>query len=356
MGAEGYEVQESDEPGFLAGAIIHRGTVTTTLIPRGRSADRFFRVRAVLGAEPGPWSRVVRLPAAVLGTGYRFESTLEYERGTRAELVAVHRALLTFCAARGDATAVLTLPAHDDARSASLHRGRLSDALGPTGALVVPAIGTTAAAWSHGALYHPWVVSARDGALEPVPCDGHLAGLTARRAVAVGAWGAPANQVLEGVVALVPAIDRGGADRMLLAGVNALERAPRGFVPLVARTLDERPLWMDLPVVRLGILVRRVVMARGPTYVFEPHGRALRARVRDDFDRLFNRLWRLGALAGAGPGESWQVRTDARVNTARDVDAGRFIVELRYAPARPLEFLTVRLVERPNAGLTVEVI
>jgi phage tail sheath protein FI len=37
--------------------------------------------------------------------------------------------------------------------------------------------------------------------------------------------------------------------------------------------------------------------------------------------------------------------TDMSVNTQDDQDAGRFIVELRVAPSRPLQFLTVRLVQ-----------
>ena len=42
---------------------------------------------------------------------------------------------------------------------------------------------------------------------------------------------------------------------------------------------------------------------------------------------------------------AFQVVTADSLNTPQSVDDGRFIVELRVAPARPLAFLTIRLVQ-----------
>ena len=45
---------------------------------------------------------------------------------------------------------------------------------------------------------------------------------------------------------------------------------------------------------------------------------------------------------------------DDSLNATQDVDAGRLTIELRVAPARPLQFITVRLVQTGTGGLSVE--
>jgi phage tail sheath protein FI len=48
------------------------------------------------------------------------------------------------------------------------------------------------------------------------------------------------------------------------------------------------------------------------------------------------------------------VVTDSSINTPQSMDEGRIIVELKVAPALPLTFLTVRLVETGDQTLFVE--
>jgi phage tail sheath protein FI len=75
--------------------------------------------------------------------------------------------------------------------------------------------------------------------------------------------------------------------------------------------------------------------------------------VQRQFDALLGDLYVRGAFSGATHAEGYRVTTDDTVNPRESVDQGRFIVELRVAPSRPLAFLTVRLVQS-GAGLTVQ--
>jgi phage tail sheath protein FI len=44
------------------------------------------------------------------------------------------------------------------------------------------------------------------------------------------------------------------------------------------------------------------------------------------------------------------------VNTRQSLDSGRFIVELRVAPSRPMTFLTVRLVQSGDRTSVAEAV
>jgi phage tail sheath protein FI len=98
-----------------------------------------------------------------------------------------------------------------------------------------------------------------------------------------------------------------------------------------------------LNVRRLLVLLRRLALREGATYVFEPNDDVLRRSVRRSFTRFMTELFRRGAFSGVTEAQSFQLLMDGTLNTQADQDAGRFIVELRVAPSVPLRFLNVRL-------------
>ena len=73
------------------------------------------------------------------------------------------------------------------------------------------------------------------------------------------------------------------------------------------------------------------------------------------FSEMLDGMFERGAFAGDTPTQSYQVVTDASLNTATGVDAGRFIVELRVAPSAPMSFLTIRLIQTSERSLAMEV-
>jgi phage tail sheath protein FI len=206
-------------------------------------------------------------------------------------------------------------------------------------------------------VYHPWIVFRDDGRndeLTRLPPDGVTSGMLAERALTRGAWIAPANERLRGVVALTPPLSRGRYLALQDAQVNVVRHEPRGFMSLSADTLSEDADLVPINVRRLLILLRRLALREGATYVFEPNGDGFRRHVQRSFEALLGQLFARGAFAGASPATAFQVVTGETVNTARSIDQGRVIVELRVAPSLPLTFLTVRLVQSGDRRLLAE--
>jgi hypothetical protein len=275
----------------------------------------------------------------------------------RATLLAVQRLMLRWALARGDAVALLSLPAAASDAEALGHRERLLTAELPLDDGVPALLGTEHAALGLAALVHGGVLQRqRDGSVWRCVADGAWAGLIARRTLARGAWIAPANEALQGVVALQGAAADTAVPALLEARVSVLASTPRGLVPLNADTLGPGPV-DDAPSLaarRLLQLLRRLALREGQAWVFEPHDAAFRRGVQRSLEALLRGLFERGAFAGRRAEDSFQVvAASEALNSRASVDAGRFIVELRVAPAQPLAFVTIRLV-RSGDGLTLE--
>lgn len=313
----------------------------------------YYRVRAEKGEVIGPWSNTEIFnpkpePVWLMNTPI-----------TKANhLLAIQRALLRFCAARGDLFALLSLPDHFRADDAIGYKQELlfGKPARVHEQLTIPQLtsgeGDT---FSYAAIYHPWLVTTggESGLSAAIPPDGPICGLFARRAIERGAWIAPANEALASIVLLKPALTSAEWQQMYDNQLNLILAHPRGFLPLSEDTLSLNPDLHPINVRRLLMLLRRLALREGIIYVFEPNSPAFRRLVQHRFDQLLGDLFTRGAFSGATPAEAYQVVTDSTVNTAQSIDQGRFIVELRVAPSQPLAFITVRLVQTERAGITL---
>jgi hypothetical protein len=340
-----YVLEECARPDWAGAVEVYRGAEPRAVIYGRAPGVLYYRVRALVGGVSSDWSD---------GEGVRVQAkgpwrALPGERydGHPDALLEVQASVLRLCAARGDLQCVLALPSHFREDAAARHAERLRVRLGaPEGR-----------ALSFGALYHPWLVSREGGGDSPAhreaPPDGAVCGVMARRALERGAWTAPANEPLAGVAALTPAIGRQYHLDLQAAQVNLVRQEPRGFLCLSEDTLSPDPDLRPVNVRRLLILLRRLALKRGAEYVFEPNDDVFRRSVERGFGRLLDDLYRRGALTGSSPREAYRVVVaDGSLNTAWGVEQGRLLVELKVAPSRPLTFLTVRLVQTPNQGLS----
>jgi phage tail sheath protein FI len=212
--------------------------------------------------------------------------------------------------------------------------------------------------FTYGALFHPWLIEREEeqtDRLTRMPPCGAVAGLFADRALNRGAWVAPANQPMRGVVALDPSLQPSRRLDLQEAHINVVRQEPRGFLVLDAETLSDDPDLIQMNVRRLLILLRRQALKVGATYVFEPNSPAFRRAVDVGFTNMLDRMFERGAFAGATPASAYQGVTDASLNTPQSVEQGRFIVELRVAPSLPMTFLTIRLVQTSDRSLALEV-
>jgi phage tail sheath protein FI len=256
-----------------------------------------------------------------------------------ATLEQLHASLLIFCAARSDVFGLLSLPGHFRERSARQMRDRLVSS---------PSLAGEERTLSFGALYHPWIV-ARDGDLRTLPPDGAAAGIMAGRALAGGAWLAPANRVFAGALAVEP----NGIDPALRYGerFNVVEQTPSGFLVLNSDTLSTDSELRTIGTRRLIILLRRLALREGNRLVFEPNDARLARRIERQFEEVMTFLYARRAFIGATHEQAFRVIVRA---SADDRDNGRLFIELRFAPAEPMVFLTVRMVEAGGTWVVME--
>jgi phage tail sheath protein FI len=195
-----------------------------------------------------------------------------------------------------------------------------------------------------------------DGAALSQPAGWQRHWIDAARSATRGAWIAPANEAFTGVVSLTPRIAIDRYLDLLLAQVNLVRQEPRGFLALSADTLSVLDELRPINVRRLLILLRRAALRLGMTFVFEPNDAILRRVVQGAFESIMHQLFTRGAFAGDTADSSYQVVTDDTINTADDYDQGRFRVDLKVAPAWPMSFLTVRLVQEGERSTATEII
>lgn len=355
LGGAQFVVEESTERDWSASAVVYTGKDTRYTLYGRRPDDYYYRVRAVTLKGTSDWSNGVAVRVAPPNR-WQLQDEDAY---MNAALLPVQRALVRMCAARGDLLAVLALPSHyredKTLEHISLLKTTQERATGSDNSVRLNNDET--GAFSYAAIYHPWLTgrdARRFDLFRDTPPDGAACGILARRANARGAWIAPANELFNGVVALTPPIVRHRWLDLQLAQLNLIRQEPRGFLALNADTLSDDDDLRLINVRRLLILLRRLALRHGSSYVFEPNSAAFRRLVQRGFEALLDRMFLRGAFAGNTADTSYQVVTGESLNTRQSVEQGRFIVELRVAPSQPLTFMTIRLVQTGDRGFVTE--
>jgi hypothetical protein len=358
-GASRYLLQEATRVDFSDALTLWEGSTTYLTITGRPPGDYFYRVRALDECTQSGWSQgvAVRVPEA---NEFQLLAETAFDPHT---LLAVQRGLLRMCAARGDLLAVLALPEHFDTPAALNYQSLLSPAgaapaftieySGGVHKLRLPLDAGEARALSYAALYHPWLLTQTEAGPLAAPPEGALCGVLAARAQARGAWIAPANELLRGVVALTPPIARAQWLDWQSAQLNLVRQEARGFVVLSADTLSRDEDLRPLGVRRLLILLRRLAQRLGARYVFEPNDDSFRRLVQRGFTALLDELFARGAFAGATPATSYQVVADSALNVLQQ-EHGRFTIELKVAPSLPLTFLTLRVIQTSDRTRVIE--
>jgi phage tail sheath protein FI len=109
------------------------------------------------------------------------------------------------------------------------------------------------------------------------------------------------------------------------------------------RTLSNGSGWRNAPVGRLMGQLLRLARRTGEAFSFEAAGDALFARIRGRFEDLLTALWQRGALRGERPGEAFAVRCDRALMSQSDLDNGRVICAIEFAPVFSVDRLRVEL-------------
>ncbi len=353
-GETNYLLQEATIADFNDAETIYSGSLTSFTLYGRKTGVYFYRVQARVGPNLSDWS-----PGVTVRVSSQARWTLKPEAEYAPDvLLAVQRTMLRMCAARGDLFGVLSLPVEYREDKAIEHVATLKEWLNvPATQGVGPLSAAEANDFSYGAVYHPWLIN-REGKtdrLRRIPPCGAMTGVFAHRALTRGAWIAPANQPINGIVALAPPISRERRLEIQNAGINLVRQEPRGFIVLDSDTLSDSDDFRPINVRRLLILLRRQALRLGATYVFEPHSPAFRRLVERGFTGMLDAMFVRGAFAGSSPATAYQVVADESLNTSQSVDQGRFMIELRVAPSLPLTFLTIRFIQTGDRSFVTEV-
>ncbi len=215
---------------------------------------------------------------------------------------------------------------------------------------------------TYAALYYPWVwVNNPFYDPDRAPGKPHrvlvspaafAAGLWARIDGKRGVWKAPAGveATLLGATDLEYVVENDEQDYLNPAGVNAFRRLPGyGTVIWGSRTLATRadPEWRYVPVRRTAIFIEESLYNGIKWAVFEPNDHRLWSALRTNIESFMNGLFRSGAFQGEKASDAYFVRCGlGSTMTQGDIDAGRVIVEVGFAPLKPAEFVIVRIQQK----------
>ncbi len=205
------------------------------------------------------------------------------------------------------------------------------------------------ASTGHAAFYAPWVeiADAVTGGRTQSPPSGHVCGLFARNDTRRGVWKAPAGLTLQGVTGVHQSFGRADHAALNMAGINLIRHSPRGILVWGARTLAGHGSDYKYVSVRRFATYVAQSLSRGLQWaVFETNSERLWSSVRRDVSDFLNIQWRDGALAGTKPNDAFFVRCDRTTMTQADIDAGRLILQVGFAPLKPAEFVILRLVQK----------
>nr|WP_321415729.1 phage tail sheath C-terminal domain-containing protein [uncultured Desulfobacter sp.] len=357
---EKFELQQANDAEFNSVKTIDNGKDQSIEIKEQPDAVFYFRVRGRRGNSTGPWSNIERLGPSTLSR-MTLQPLSQFEHD---EVLDVHRALVRLCKARGDLMAVLGLPRHFRKKNIMAYLADFLPTASPVSKATSGVPGLTPGendSLGFAALYYPWLAlksrtfdSLKRTADPYQPPDGAITGLMARRALEYGPWSAPAAAVLENVVALEPPVAQAHWEQLLRVHINVIHNRSAGFMPLSEETLSFEDQRRYIHVRRLLILLRRLALREGQTYVFEPNSDDFRDRVRNQFEALLEGLYNRGAFSGVTTDSAYRVVTDESVNTNSQIDLGRFIMEIHVAPSQPLKFLKIRLVQSDSQGMFLQ--
>jgi phage tail sheath protein FI len=197
----------------------------------------------------------------------------------------------------------------------------------------------------NSAVYFPRLRIRTASGERDVAASGAVAGVYARTDSERGVWVSPSEARLDGVVGPAVELTDDQSAALTEAGVNTIRLIPgRGLRVWSARTREELDQeWKYVPVRRLALFLEESIDQGLQWVVFEPNEPPLWTQVRAAVRAFLRAIWRSGGLKGTKPEQAFFVRCDRTTMTQDDIDGGRLVVEVGFAPLRPAEFVVLRI-------------
>jgi hypothetical protein len=261
---------------------------------------------------------------------------------------AIAQAALAYCAGRGDALFVGSVPEGFVAAGQAVAYGQ--------------ALQTRKA---YGALYGPWIVvpdpiGTGTSPRITLPPVGHVLGVCARIEATRGIWKAPAGDEanLLGVLDVETRLsDADHTDLVVNGGVNGIRPVPRaGIVVDASRTLSSDPRWRYVNVRLLFNFVESSLRTGLRWARQEPNRESLWSAVKfGTVTPFLMGLWRQGAFGTGSPDQTFKVTVDATDNPPDQVQQGLLQVQVLFYPSRPAETIVITVGQQASGATTSEV-
>ena len=236
---------------------------------------------------------------------------------------AVQAAMIAHCHTAGDRMAILDSDSPDDINAVQAQRA------------------TIATDESFAALYFPWVQAAPTGVSLLLPPSGFVAGSYSANNPSQSPVGLIATT--SGVAYPVSAAEQ---DVLNLQNINAI-RDLSGIRIWGARTLSSDPEWRYIAVRRLAFYIGESIEQSTSWLVFEPNDFPLWAALEQEMDDFLMLIFRDGWLQGTTPDDAYFSLCGLGLTmTSADIDAGRTVMLVGFAPVRPAEFIVLQIVHQ----------
>jgi phage tail sheath protein FI len=214
-------------------------------------------------------------------------------------------------------------------------------------------LGLTGEDASNAALYFPRVrlpdpLNGNQPTAFP-PC-GMVAAIYARTDAQHSVWTTPAGSDAILLGSAEPVYPLSNAENGMLnpRAVNGIRMFPPETVVIWGgRTLagadTQASDWKYVAVRRLALYIEESLL-RGTRWAsFEPNDEPLWAQVRMTVGDFMHGLFSRGAFQGAVSREAYFVRCDRETMTQDDIETGRLIILVGFAPLKPAEFVIIRI-------------
>ncbi len=199
---------------------------------------------------------------------------------------------------------------------------------------------------------YPSILAELAKSMNTVPPSGAMVGIYANVDATRGVWKAPGNVSVNGIIGLTDDITDKEQENMNIhesgKSINAIRKfTGKGLLVWGVRTLDGNSNdWRYINVRRLANMIEESAKKACMNFVFEPNVKQTWVNVKGMIENYLTTLWGDGALAGAKAEDAFFVSVGLNETmTADDINNGRLIVKIGYAPSRPAEFIILEFTQ-----------
>lgn len=233
----------------------------------------------------------------------------------------VQLALIAHCEAMGDRMAILDPVSMTDPNAVIAQRGGLTSADG------------------YASLYFPWIVGTPTGVSLTLPPSGFVAGVYARNSPEDSPAG-PTNGLVMAATDASYAVSTTLQNTLNPLGIDAIRYfSGQGVLLFGARTLASNVEWQYVAVRRMGLAIEESITEGTAWAVTEPNDLTLWNQLESDVEDFLHSLYLAGWFQGASAAEAYFAQCGFTTMTLQDIEEGRTIIEIGYAPLTPSEFI-----------------